>query len=117
MINAGHDERDTGYAMHCPPNGIGDADPICERVKGTDEGKTGEDQDRKTTEQDQVLDPLICRHAHHGMVLELAPRDRLASPDHGIVQDHPADDRENDYQIKLFDPANDNASDARRDRC
>lgn len=102
--------------MNGSPHWISDSDQVCNRGKGVNESKAGEDEDRETRKKCPVLDALIQRHARNRGVLKFTPRDCLAPPHHDVVHYHCADDEQNDAKVEPPDPVNDGGANASRGR-
>ena len=62
--------------------------------------EAGDDQDEEAGEQDQVLRALVRGHADDGVRLRAAAGDELGAPENRVVQQHSADDEQNERNVE-----------------
>ena len=68
------------------------------------EREAGDDENDEAGEQDEVLPALIDGHARHEGVHRAAAGDSLGAPDDGVVQEHGADNEQDEGNVNPPDP-------------
>ena len=91
--------------MHDSAQPLAHAQRLGQPGVGELQRKSGEHQDNKTAQQNQVLPALVGRHANHHRILQLAARNRLAAPDDRIVKEHRSDHQRNQDDVNQPHPA------------
>ncbi len=111
MVEAGGDEYHSSNAMNDAPQVFAHAEHFSKPGIRKLERKAGNDQDDEAAEKNEMLPALVGGHALHHGVLHVSTRGGLAAPDDEVVQEHGADDGEDENDVEDAHPARDDRAD------